>query len=82
MNRWELEHLKVVEYNTPIFYIIPKVHKFLKDPPGRSIISAIRGPLERTGKYLDVMLKDMVISLQSYVKDTRDVLAQINEIKL
>lgn len=82
LSKHELEHLKINDNNIPTFYIIPKVHKSLREPPGRPIVSAIRGPLEWVGKYLDGMLKSMVVDLQSYVKDTRYVLASITKIKL
>lgn len=65
----------VLGNNIPTFYIIPKGHKSLKNPPGRPIVSKIKEPLEKTGRYLDSHLKEMVMSLKSYIKDTRDVLA-------
>lgn len=71
----EYNYLNVKEYRIPTFYIIPKVHKNIKDPPGRPIVSACQGPLERTGKYLDSLLMEMVIELKSFVQDTQHVLA-------
>lgn len=38
--------------------------------------------MERTGKYLDHLLKDMVIKLKSYVKDTRNVLQKIDNFRI
>lgn len=66
----EYEYLSVDDYNIPTFYCIPKLHKSLQKPPGRPIVSAIRGPLDRIGGYLDSLLKDMVYNLKSYVQDT------------
>lgn len=40
------------------------------------------GRLERIGKYLDLLLKDVVLKLKSYIKDTCDVLHKINIIKI
>lgn len=60
LSKCEYEYLWIDEYNIPTFYIIPKVHKNLKNPPGRPIVSAIKGPLDRIGRYLDSLLKDMV----------------------
>lgn len=74
--------MKVKEFTMPTFYIIPKVHKNLEHPPGRPIVSAVGGPLERVGKYVDLLLKDMVTLLPSYVKDTGHVLSKIEEIKI
>lgn len=73
----EMLYLTVREFNTPIFYIIPKLHKSLTNPPGRPIVSAIKGPLERIGKYTDTLIKELFYELPSYVRDTRDVLKAI-----
>lgn len=40
----ECKQLTVREYNIPIIYVIPKIHKSSQDTP---IISAIKGPLEK-----------------------------------
>lgn len=56
----EYQYLLVREFNVPTFYIIPKVHQNPENPPGRPILSACRGPLERGGRYLDSPLQDMV----------------------
>lgn len=61
----------------PTFYIIPKIHKHRENPPGRPIVSAITSSLERVGKYIDCLIKDLVESLLSYVCDTGDVLNKI-----
>lgn len=76
----ELHYLTVREFNTPIFYIIPKLHKSLTNPPGRPIVSATKGPLERIGKYTDALIKELVYELPSYVCDTRDVLKAIQRV--
>lgn len=78
----EFEHLFVREFNVPTFYIIPKIHKNLHKPPGRPIVSACQGPLEKVGRYLDSLLKEMVTNLKSYVQDTRHVLARISELEV
>lgn len=79
-SRNEYEYLKVKEFNIPTIYIIPKVHKSLTNPPGRPIVSAVKGPLEKIGRYLDALLKEMVFELPSYIRDTLDVLAKIEEV--
>lgn len=45
-------------------------------------MSAIKGPLERVGKFVDAMIKELVGELPSYVQDTRDVLRKIDGIKV
>lgn len=49
-------------------YIIPKIFKSLTRPSGRSIVSANKGLLERIGRYLDALLKEMVVELPPYVR--------------
>lgn len=55
----------------PTFYIIPKLHKYLTDPPGRPIVFAVKGPLEKIGKFADALIKELVRDLPSFVQDTR-----------
>lgn len=82
LTKRECEYLSVEDYNIPTFYCIPKVHKSLEKPPGRPIVSAIRGPLDRMGKYMDSLLKGMVVELKSYVQDTRHVLARLANLEV
>lgn len=82
LTKKEYEYLKVADYNTPIIYILPKVHKSLDNPPGRPIISAIKGPLKNIVKHIDALLKVMVVELTSYVQDTRNMLAKIQGIEV
>lgn len=61
-------------FNTPTFYMIPKINKNQEEPPGRPIVSAIRGPLERVRKYIDSLINDLVSIVPSYVRDMGNVL--------
>lgn len=45
-------------------------------------MSAIKGPLDKIGKYLDPLLNDTVTGLRSYVQDTRDILAKIKDLQV
>lgn len=51
-------------------------------PPGRPIVSAIKSPLERIGKYVDTLIKELVQDLPSFVQDTRDVLRSLENFTL
>lgn len=82
ITRREFNFLRVSKFNTPTFYIIPKLHKSLHNPPGRPIVSAVNGPLEKTGKSIDALIKELVHDLPSYVQDTRDVLLQLDAMVL
>lgn len=80
LTKKEQDYLRVGKYNNPTFYVIPKLHKSLTNPPGRPIISAIMDLLEKIGKYVDRFIKNLVTSLPSYVQDTRDVLIKSQDL--
>ena len=57
-------------YRTSEFYMLPKIHKRLKDPPGRPIVSGNGCPTERISQFVDFFLKPIVRDTQSYLRDT------------
>ena len=59
------------------FYTLPKIHKRLDNPPGRPIVSLNRCPTERISVYVDLHLKALVSSLPLYIRDTNDLLSQL-----
>lgn len=58
------------------FILCLRATKTGRTPPGRPI----RGPLEQVGKYIDSLIKDLVGTLPSYVRDTDDVLNKIKDL--
>ena len=43
---------------TPIFYTLPKIHKkFIKNLPGRPIVSSINSPMEKISQLVDIILQ-------------------------
>lgn len=64
----------------PSIYLIPKIHKNCKNPPGRPIIAAIKSLTENISIYIDYFLQDFVKSLNSFVQDTSDFLRKIQAI--
>ena len=64
----------------PHFYTLPKIHKNAEAPPGRPIVSSIRAPTERISAFVDIVLKPLVKSLPSYIKDTKDFLAKLKSL--
>lgn len=40
------------------------------------------GPLEKKGKYVDRLIKNLVTSLPPYVQDTRDVLIKLQNLEV
>lgn len=55
---------------TPTFYLLPNVHKSLTNPPGRPIVSGIRGLCEKVWVYLDFYLQPFALHLQLYTQDS------------
>ena len=56
---------------------LPKIHKRLDIPPGRPIVSSNPCPTERISAYVDQHLKPLVSSLPLYIRDTKDLLSQL-----
>ena len=75
------------EIRTPQFYILPKTHKerdesLPKGYPGRPIVSACNSSIDNISKYVDYVLKPLMQSLPSYVKDTTDFIQKLKSSKL
>ena len=64
--------MKPAHFNT-----LPKIQKRLDIPPGRPIVSSNRCPAEKISTYVDLHLKPLVSSLPSYIRDTKDLLSQL-----
>ncbi|KAM9324806.1 ovostatin-like [Gastrophryne carolinensis] len=62
------------------FYTLPKIHKNPRCPPGRPIVAGIGGLTEKACIYIDRHLQPFVISLESYVRDSTDLLNSLNSI--
>ena len=65
---------------TSIFYLLPKIHKNLVNPPGRPIVSSVDCPTERISMMLDIILQPLLLETKSYIKDTPDFLTKIEEL--
>ena len=63
------------------FYLLPKIHKETRPPPGRPIISAIGSPTEKISEFLDFFLQPFPVTIPSYIKDTTHFLTMVNEIQ-
>ncbi|CAJ0933921.1 unnamed protein product [Ranitomeya imitator] len=55
---------------TPVFYILPKVHKSLQNPPGRPIVASTDSVLSPLSVFLEKMLTPLVKKTKSYLLDT------------
>ena len=75
------------EIRTPQFYILPTTHKERDESlplgyPGRPIVSACNSSTDNISKYIDYILKPLMQSLPSYVKDTTDFIQKLKSTKL
>ena len=73
-------YLKIKKPRTPAFYLLPKIHKNVRPPPGRPILSANDSPTERISAFVDHFLQPMVPLMKSYVKDTTDFIKKIESL--
>ena len=65
----------------PHFQTLPKVHKSLHQPvPGRPLVSTIGSLTEPISQYLDYHIRDSVLKLPSYLRDTADFLNKLGSI--
>ena len=72
-----LQFLTVKNPRTPIFYMLPKIHKI--NNPGRPIVSACDSPTEKLSAYIDSFIKPLAQLVPSYIKDTNDFLYKLEQ---
>ena len=65
---------------TSLFYMLPKIHKRLENPPGRPIVSGNGCPTEKISQLVDFFLQPHVKALPSYIKDTTHFLRKLNQL--
>lgn len=58
---------------TPYFYLT-KVHKYLTNPPGRSIVAAMESITRGFSLYVDQFLQPLAQSLQLFIRDGKHLL--------
>ncbi len=71
------EYLAPDQSRTPEFYLLPKIHKPQRPPPGRPIISANSCPTERISQFVDHFVKPLLPKIKSYLKDTTDFIISL-----
>ena len=76
----EIQHdvaklLKPAQSRTPIFYMLPKIHKI--NNPGRPVISFVNSHTEKISAYVDKFLRPIAELLPSYIRDTTDFIQRI-----
>ena len=68
------------EPRTPEIYFLPKIHKSVRPPPGRPIVSANGCPTEKISALVDIYLRPYLPKIRSYLKDTTHFLQQLENI--
>lgn len=78
-----VEEKQILTNDTPrvsFMYLVPKIHKDLKKPPGRPIVSGVQSIFYPLAVYIDSHLQDIVKKLPNCLKDTGDLLNRIQDI--
>ena len=73
-----LTYLTPKNCRTPIFYMLPKIHK--ANNPGRPIVSGCDSPTEKLSEYIDYFLQPLARNVSSYIKDTNHFLQKLTEL--
>ena len=68
------------EPRTPEIYFLPKIHKSIRPPPGRPIVSANGCPIEKISALVDIYLRPYLPKIRSYLKDTTHFLQKLEEV--
>lgn len=82
INKKQHDALLPLDPRIAVFYMLPKVHKDLVNPPGRPIVSGNENFCEPICKLIDYVLQPYVETLPSYLKNSSDVLRELSDIQL
>ena len=63
------------------FHPLPKIHKTLKKPPERPIVSGVHGPTESLSKFVDHWLQSIVTYLPSNIQDATHMLHTLQQFR-
>ena len=63
-------YLTSIKLRTAQFYMLSKIHKHRKLPPGWPIVSGNGCPTERISEFIDFFLQPLIKCIPSYIKDT------------
>ena len=72
--------LLTIETRTPELYLLPKIHKPQRPPPGRPVVSANGCPTEKISALVDIFLKPHLPHIRSYLKDTTDFIKKLESL--
>ena len=70
--------LKPTNSRTPIFYMLPKIHK--PNNPGRPVVSSVNSHTEKLSAYVDVFLRPLAEKPPSHIRDTTDFIRRLKKL--
>ena len=70
--------LRPANSRTPIFYVLPKIHKY--NNPGRNVISSVNSHTEKLSAYVDEFLRPLAQALASHIRDTTDFIIRLKNL--
>lgn len=82
LKKKEAKYLIPEAPRVPIIYQLPKIHKNINNPPGRTIVSGVDSLFSRMGEYLDCFLQPFVQKCPAYLKDSKDLIGLLQHINI
>lgn len=70
--------LRPTNSRTPIFYMLPKIHK--PNNPGGPVVSYVNSHTEKLSAYVDEFLRPLAGALQSHIRDTTDFIIRLTNL--
>ena len=67
---------------TQQFYLLPKIHKDIKNPPGRPIVSGSGGATEKISQFVDHFIGPLVPMSESYIRDSTHMINILNKLNM
>ena len=80
LNKGLSRKLKTTTPRTSQLYLLPKIHKPQRPPPGRPIVSANGCPTEKISALVDIYLRPYLVETKSYLRDTMDLLNKLEHL--
>ena len=76
-----MNYLTVKKAQLGRFYLLPKIHKWTINVPGRPVISNNGTATERISSFLDFHLKNIIPAIPHVLEDTQDFLYRIEQLQ-
>ena len=67
---------------TQQFYLLPKIHKDMHNPPGRPVVSGSGGPTEKISQFVDHFIGPLVPLSRSYIRDSTHMINIFKNFKI